>query len=169
MQTDYILIAYIVGVHGVAGAVKLKSFSEAENGLESYDFLYDKQGNIYQIVSSHITPKNLLVKFKHITNRNQAETLKGTNLYIKSEQLAPLEEDEFYHKDLINLVVKDVNDNIYGKIMAVHNFGAGELLEVKSEKDLSFFIPFKSLYIPIINVVDKFVVLSEDALALIDM
>ncbi len=169
MPKDYIVIAYISGVHGVDGAVKLKSFSEAENGIESYDYLYDKHGNIYEIKSCKITAKNLLVKFKHIINRNQAEELKGTNLYIKAEQLAPLEEDEFYHRDLLNLVVKDINDNIYGSIIAIHNFGAGEILEIKSENRSSFFIPFKTLYVPIINVKAGFIVLSADALALIDI
>lgn len=168
MAEQYLLIACIVGVHGINGVVKVKSFSEALEGLECYEQLYDKNNNIYRIVSCKNTTKNLLIRFENITNRTEAENLKGTELYIKESQLPALEEEEFYYKDLMNLEVK-YNNIFYGKIIAIQNFGAGTLLEIKKNDEESSFIPFKKQFIGTVNLKEKTIILEAEALNLIDM
>lgn len=160
MSNKTILIAHIVDAHGINGMVKIRSF--ALEDLLRYKYLYDKYGNKYEIIQCKFVAKNLIVKFKHIINRTEAEKLKNSYLYIKAEQLAPLEDEEFYYKDLIGLIAKDIKEHIYGYVIAVHDFGAGELLEIK-DKD-SFFVPFKSIYVPNINLSDKSLILSEAAI-----
>lgn len=168
MVEKKLLIASIIGIHGISGFVKVKSFSQAVDGLESYKQLYDKNDNVYCIASCKTGTKNLLIKFAHIKDRSEAKKLKGVELFIKASQLLPLAEEEFYHKDLIGLTVKDSSTD-YGKIIAVHNFGAGDLLEIKKNTEKSFFVPFKKEFMPIINIKEKYVILASEALNIIDM
>lgn len=158
---DNIFVAYVSGAHGIQGAVTIKNFSEH---LSNYQTVYDDSAQAYELEWIRQASKHTIVKFKNVTTRSQAESLKSMQLFVKKEQLSALDSDEFYHNDLIGLQALDAQQNKYGAIIAIHNFGAGELLEVAGAQNKSFLVPFTERYIPIVNIEDKSVLLSEEAL-----
>lgn len=163
---DAILVAYVGSAHGIHGAVKLKSFSV---NLANYNIFYDKSGIVYEIDWLRPTGKQIIAKFKHITDRSCAETLIGTELFVKTAQLPKLELEEFYYSELIGMQLVDEQQKIYGIVKAVHNFGAGEILEIFDLAGKSFLLPFKKQLIPEIDVSKKIITMSADALLYMEL
>ena len=117
MTEDKICLGAIVGVHGIKGEVKVKCFSENEKNLVRYGILSNETGdkNFDLKITGH--SKDLLrVKIKGVDDRNTAETLIGTGLYIKRELLPVLAEDEFYHTDLIGLKAQNKEGEVVGEV-----------------------------------------------------
>ena len=126
-----ILVAVISGAHGIRGALKIKTFTETPENILNYNPLKDNKGHPYILkLLRGGTPDRLIVSMEGVDNRNQAEQLRGTKLYIDRAQLPALEEEEFYYADLVGLPVQDIEGHQVGKIQAVNNFGAGDFLEI---------------------------------------
>ena len=161
MMEDKVCLCAIVGVHGIRGEVKVKSFSDDEKNLDRYGVLTNEAGD--QNFSLNIVghSKELLrVKIKGIDDRNTAETLIGTGLYVKRDLLPDLAEDEFYHTDLIGLDAKDNNGEVIGKVNAIYNFGAGDLIEIKLSDDKLEMLPFTTQFVPTINIKERFIIVE---------
>ena len=137
-----VCICQVASAHGVKGEVKLYSFMEDRLNIKSFPILYDEDGNSYEIKITGLFKNDLLIaRLNGMTDRATAERLKGRKLYVKRESLPQIGDEEYYHTDLIGLdVVTTKGDNI-GKINAVHNFGAGDILEVKKGGN-SLMLPF---------------------------
>lgn len=146
-------VAIIVGAHGVHGAVKVKSFTQIPEDFSIYGPLLDAQGQII------LTPKNPRPVGKHftmrspeITTREQAMSMKGTQLFVPRSVLPEPEEDDFYYTDLIGLDVKTTDGKRVGTIRGVHDFGAGDMLEIQpgksADSQASFFHPFSKVAVP---------------------
>ncbi|MCK5040870.1 MAG: 16S rRNA processing protein RimM [Sphingomonadales bacterium] len=144
--------------HGVRGDIKIRSFTEDKDSLANFDTLY---------VEPNYAPLKLKVKFPNkdgfvasvegITDRDQADVVKGRKLYVKREQLPETDGDDYYITDLVGLKVIDIDDNAVGIIKAVHNFGAGDVLEVqlnepKKPVGREVMIPFKESFVPKVDV-----------------
>ncbi len=149
-ETDLVLMAQIGAAHGVRGDVRVKSFGADPMALADYGPLFDETGARRFVIRSLRPQKSvLIVRFENVTGRTEAETLNGTRLYLMRDALPPAEdEDEFYHVDLIGLTVFTIDDERVGNVIAVPDFGAGDLLEVKSEKGPSFLVPFTKDIVP---------------------
>lgn len=143
-------MAEIVGVHGVKGWVKLKVFGEDPDILLDADSLSDAAGKkSFRIRKLHDHGNILLAEIEGLVDRTAAEKLRGTKIYMPREALPELkEENTFYHADLIGLTAKNTEGAIMGKVIAVANFGAGDLLDIKPEKGASFYIPFTHDIVP---------------------
>ena len=161
MPEDKVCLGAIVGVHGIKGEVKVKSFSDDEKNLDRYGVLTNEAGdqNFSLKIVGH-SKELLRVKIKGIDDRNTAETLIGTGLYVKRDLLPDLADDEFYHTDLIGLKAKNNQDEIVGEVNAIYNFGAGDLIEIKLSDGKLEMLPFTSQFVPTINIKERFIIVE---------
>ncbi|PHQ71206.1 MAG: 16S rRNA processing protein RimM [Sneathiella sp.] len=168
-QTDKLLLGVIVGAKGLKGEMKVKTFTEAPEDISRYGPLEDAAGtNRFDLKMIGVSKGLPVVRIKGISDRNQAEALKGTELYVARDKLPETEdEDEYYHADLVGLQAIFKDGTRFGKILRLHEFGAGDILEIlpdgKSEK-ASVLIPFTMEMVPEVNLEAGQVVLdlSED-------
>ena len=155
---NLICVAVIAGAHGVHGAVKVKSYTSVPSDFSTYGPLLNEAGEVV------LTPKNprpinnaFTMRSPEIKTREQATAMRGTLLYVPRDILPVIEEeDDFYYTDLVGLDVKSTDGKRIGKIRSVHNFGAGEMLEIEpgksAENQSSFFHPFTKLAVPKIDI-----------------
>ena len=147
--SELICVAAIAGAFGIKGEVKLKSFTDIPEDCVKYGPLSNESGQIVLTPKSHrLVTKAIAVIAEEVKTREEAEALKSTKLYISRALLPKPEEDEFYLMDLIGLDVKTTDGKRMGKVTAVHNFGAGDMLEIKPKDSASFFHPFTKIAVP---------------------
>ena len=130
MTKDDILLAQIGAAHGIRGEVRVKPFGEADM-LDRYGPLHDAQGRSYEITAMRPQKTVLVVRFKGIDSREAAESLNGVELFVDRSALPAPEEDEFYLSDLIGLQAVSPQGETLGKIVEVHDFGAGDIIEIR--------------------------------------
>jgi 16S rRNA processing protein RimM len=144
-----IQMAVIGAAHGIKGEVRVKSFAADPLALGGYGPLHDETGRTFEVLAVRPAKEVVVVRFKGVSTRDEAEALNGVALFIDRSALpADLEEEEFYHADLIGLVVRDETDAEIGTIAAIHDFGAGDMLEVKRSGAPSVMIPFTRAAVP---------------------
>ncbi len=132
MYDKLVKIGVIIAAHGIGGLIKIKSFTANPANIIRYGTIYNNaQSKKFDIKVVSQNDTILLARVNGITDRNTAETLIGSELYIEKKNLPALDENEYYHDDLIGLKVYDQNNNMYGTIAALHNFGAGDIIEIK--------------------------------------
>jgi 16S rRNA processing protein RimM len=135
-------LAAVAGAHGVRGEVRLKLFSDAADSLTQHPKLF--VGGIERRLSAvRAAGKGAVARFDGIADRTAAEQLRGALVEIDRNALPELEEGEYYHADLIGLPCVDGEGAPIGSVVAVENFGAGDLLEVEKEDGRRSLIPFK--------------------------
>lgn len=158
-----ICLGAIVGVHGIKGEVKVKSFTEYAEDIDRYGDVEDEAGlRKFKIKVTGHSKELLRVKIKGIDDRNAAFALKGTGLYVDKGVLPELEEEEFYHTDLIGLEARNKNSEFIGEVVGIYNFGAGDMLEIKtSELGKSEMLPFTKEYVPTVNIKDGYIIVSS--------
>jgi len=114
------------------GEVRIRSFTAHPAAIAEYGPLEDEtSARLFEIESLRVTPKALSARLKGVTSRDEAEALTGTKLYVPHSRLPAREEDEWYHTDLIGISALDREGVPIGSVVAVHNFGAGDLLEIR--------------------------------------
>lgn len=129
---DRVLLGDIGAAHGLKGEVRLRSFTETPAAIAGYGPLEDETGTKkIEIDSVRPGPKGLIAKVKGVATREAAEALTGTKLYVPRDRLPEADKDEYYHSDLIGLRAFDAYEVEIGTVVAVHNFGAGDIIEVK--------------------------------------
>lgn len=133
MEDKRICIGKIINAHGIKGAIKIQTYTEDPMALADYHPITDKTGKKQFAPSIHSCHKGVVIAtLEGITDRNAALSLKNTELFIKRSQLPQLEdEEEFYYSDLIGLQAQLEDGTIYGDVVAVHEYGAGDILEIK--------------------------------------
>lgn len=162
-------LAVIGAAHGIKGEVRVKTYTGDPMDLGSYGLLYDAAGKSYEIVSIRPAKTVVVVRFAGVDDRNAAEALNGTELYVDHAQLPQdLEEDEFYYTDLIGLTVRDSDGATYGKVSAVFNFGGGDVLEIKEGGKKPVLIPFTKVSVPQILMAEGAIVIDPLAAGLVD-
>ena len=153
---DLILIARIGAPHGVKGAVRVKAFTGDAAAIGDYGPLVAKDKRVFAI--RHLRPDKsvVIVSFAGVDDRDAAAALNGTELYIARSALPASDDaDEFYHADLIGLVAVSPDGERLGVVIAVHDFGAGEMLEVEQESEKAgaqtLLLPFSKAVVPQID------------------
>jgi 16S rRNA processing protein RimM len=150
---DRVLLGEIGAAQGLKGEVKLRSYTEEPSAIARYGPLHDEEGRAIEIESVRGTAKTLIARIKGITTREAAEALVRTKLYIERARLPERREDEWYQADLIGLAAVDRSGEKIGVVVAVQNFGAGDLIEVKPEKgDATVLVPFTRETVPEVDV-----------------
>jgi 16S rRNA processing protein RimM len=152
-KDERVLLGDIGAAQGLKGEVRIRSFTEDAKAIASYNPLEDETGRAIEIESVRVTPKALIARIKGVSTREGAEALTGTKLYIPRARLPERKEEEWYHSDLIGLAALDRDGRSLGVIVAVHNFGAGDLLEMKpASGGATVLIPFTRETVPEIDV-----------------
>ena len=161
-SSELILLAKVGSPVGIRGEVKVQSFCEDANSLQVYGALCDQTGkNWYKINSIRYQKTQPVVRIQNITDRTQADALKGIELYIPRDRLAELEDDdEFYEIDLVGLNVQDVDNNSIGTVIAVPDFGAGSILEIQPKQGETFYLPFSKDLVPVVDIEQKFIIID---------
>lgn len=128
---DPVLMAQVGGAHGIKGEVRVRPFGDDPLTLGDYGKLHTKDGRALKITRMRVAKNSLVVKFKGINFRDEAQALNGIELYVDRSMLPnDMDEDEFYVADLIGCVALDAEGNQIGQVHAVPNFGAGDLIEL---------------------------------------
>jgi 16S rRNA processing protein RimM len=148
-----VLLGEIGAAQGLKGEVRLRSYTEEPAAIARYGALEDEAGRAIEILSVRVTPKALIARIKGITTRNAAEALNRTKLYVPRERLPARETDEWYHADLIGLSAIGQDGATIGTVVAVQNFGAGDLIEIKRTGEAAtVLVPFTRDTVPEVDV-----------------
>lgn len=152
-MTERICVGAIAGAFGVNGEVRLKSFCTEPADIAAYGPLTSEDGKTeYRITLTRPVAGGLGARVQGVQNRDQAEALRGTSLFVTRDRLPSLPDDEFYHADLIGLAVFDTGGQALGRVQAVHNHGAGDLLEISGPGLKSaLLLPFTLAVVPTVD------------------
>ena len=132
MADKLIKMGVITAAHGIGGLVKIKSFAANPTDLNKYGAIYNHdQSKKFDVKITSQNDTVLLARVNGVTDRTIAETLIGSELYVEKKNFPSLDENEYYHSDLIGMTVCDQNNEIYGTVTAMHNFGAGDIIEIQ--------------------------------------
>ena len=136
-------IGAIVGPQGVRGQFKVRPFTVAPKSLSAYGPVTTDNGQQLMLQIISVNAKGLaIVRAKGVDTRDAAEALRGLTLYVARESLPELDDGEFYHADLLGMLVKGRDGVPLGSLKAIHNFGAGEIAELAPRKGPSIMVPF---------------------------
>ena len=146
---DQVLVGVIVGAHGIKGEVKLKSFTSEPLSVGRSGPLQSSSGQSFEIVKLKAAKDDFIASLKDVSDRNEAETLKGTELFVARESLPKLKANEAYAHDLMGLDVLLDDGSRLGKLVGMPNYGAGDLLEVEVMGNTeTVLIPFTNAFVP---------------------
>jgi 16S rRNA processing protein RimM len=137
-----IALAAVAGAHGVKGELRLKLFSDSADSFAAHEKLY-VGGAERRLLSIRHSGKTAVARFEGVNDRSVAEALRGSLVEVDRAALPALEEGEYYHADLIGLSAVDQNGAQVGTVIAVENYGAGDLLEIELAGGTRSLIPFK--------------------------
>lgn len=149
-----ICVAQIGGAHGIRGEVKLKSFTADPMAVKDYGVLTSEDGSAYFTIEALRPAKgHLVARFRGVDDRNAAERLANIKLFIPRERLPPPAPDEFYHADLVGLAAVTGDGNELGTVVAIHDFGAGVILELQPPAGgTTTLLPFTEAFVPTIDI-----------------
>ena len=153
-RPDRICVGAIAGSFGVQGEARLKSFCSDPEAIAGYGPLWTEDGT--RSFTVKLTRANvsggLGVRLSGVATKEQADALKGTQLYVDRDRLPSLPDDEFYHADLIGLTAQDTGGVVLGTVRAVHNHGAGDLLEILGPgMKAALLVPFTLAVVPTVD------------------
>jgi 16S rRNA processing protein RimM len=147
-----ICVARIGAAHGVRGAVKLWTFTEDPLAVKAYSPLVTKDGaRQFEVTSAREAKGHLVATLKGVATREEAERLNGIELYVAREKLPDTDEDEYYHADLIGLAAVNAANEPLGRVIAIHNFGAGDIIEIAPPSGSTMLLPFTNAVVPMVD------------------
>jgi 16S rRNA processing protein RimM len=160
-MTAQICIARIGAAHGVRGAVRLWTFTEDPLAVTHYGPLATKDGSrSFEIATAREAGGHLVATLKGIATREDAERLNGIELYVAREKLPTTDEDEYYHADLIGLAAVTPSNEPLGRVIAIHNFGAGDIIEIAPPHGATMLLPFTNAVVPSVDLAGGRVVIE---------
>jgi len=147
-----ICVARIGAAHGVRGAVKLWTFTEDPLAVKAYGPLTTRDGaRQFEVTHVREAKDHLVATFKGVASREDAERLNGIELYIAREKLPETDDDEYYHADLIGLAAVNAANEPLGRVVAIHNFGAGDIIEIAPPHGATMLLPFTNAVVPTVD------------------
>ena len=152
MTANKLCVGVITGAHGIRGNVRVKSFTAEPRQIAAYGVLSDAAGRTsFRMTVTGEAKGQLIAKIEGVSDRNAAEALKGTDLYVDRDLLPAAEEGEFYHADLIGLAAELADSTPYGTVKAVYDFGSGDLLEITLTSGKVELLPFTTEVVPTVD------------------
>ncbi len=152
-MTDRICVGAIAGAYGVKGELRIKSFCATPEDIENYTLLWSEDGS-RQFALAILRPiKNgFSARIADVATKEEADALRGVNLFADRNQMPSLPDDEFYHADLIDLEVYDTGGVLLGRVKTVQNHGADDLLELQlAGTSATTFLPFTKAAVPTVD------------------
>ena len=156
-----VLLAAVIGAQGLKGAVKAKIFTATPDALPRYGAVHTRDGRRLKITAYRPSKEGVVVfSFEDITDRDAAEALKGTELFVARDALPKTDEDEFYHADLIGLEARDSEGRVIGKVVGLHNYGASDVIELARADGDHVLMAFTRETVPVIQVAQGFILVA---------
>ena len=137
-----VTLAVIIGAHGVTGEVRLKVFAEDLKPYKSFN------NGTLTLKSVRPGSNGAIARIAEVNDRNAAEALRGTELTVPRSALPPLEEGEYYHADLLNLPAVSTTGEALGRVVAIDDFGAGDVIEIERPDGKRFMVPMRLEAVP---------------------
>jgi 16S rRNA processing protein RimM len=165
-MTKDVLLAVILGAHGLKGEVRVKTFTEAPQALARYRQLHARDGRVFTVAELRPAKADeAVVSLAEVSGRTAAEDLKGLELFVARDVLPAPDVNEYYHADLVGLTAMDEEDRTIGTVKAIHNYGAGDVIEILRDDGDSVMLPFARDFVPLIDVANARIVVAvpEDA------
>jgi 16S rRNA processing protein RimM len=149
-----ICLGQIGSAYGVRGEVRLRSFTSDPSAIAGYGPLETEDGRVFKIEAMRPARDHFVARLSGIRDRDAARALANTRLYVPRERLPRTEElDEFYHVDLVGLAVVDPAGHVLGSVVAIHNFGAGDLIEIRPDAGGNTeLVPFDASHVPAVDI-----------------
>jgi 16S rRNA processing protein RimM len=163
MTEQRVCMGVVGAPHGVRGAVRVKSFTGEPAAIARYGALEDESGErsfALRIVGSAKGDGMVIATISGVTDRDGAEALRGLRLYAPRAALPAPAEDEFYHADLVGLAAELEGGAKLGTVLAVHDFGAGDMLEIAREEGQPVLVPFTRAAVPIVDISGRRIVID---------
>lgn len=152
MSDEKLCVGVVVGAHGVRGDVRIKSFTAKPGDVTAYGPLSDAGGRRRFRIRVLGEARGLLrAHIEGVDDRDAAEALAGVELYVDRDALPPLEEDEYYHADLIGLRAELEDGSPYGTVRALYDFGAGDMIEIALAAGGAVVLPFTPAVVPAVE------------------
>lgn len=159
-----ILLATIGAAHGVRGEVRVKTFTQDPLALGDYGALLARDGRTFAVERLRPGKEVVIAKFRGVDDRNAAEALNGVELFVERAALpSPAEADEFYHADLLGLAAETESGEALGTVVAIHDHGAGDILEIAPARGPALLAPFTKSTVPLIDIPGGRIVVSPPA------
>lgn len=165
-NANLICIGKISKPHGVLGEVKVISYTQNPADIFSFDKLVDKEGNEYSLTKRGMSGEQFIGIISGIKNRTEVEKLSGTFLYVPREMLKKALNDEFYYEDLKSCTLVDSQNEEFGLVKDIHNFGAGDILEVNLKNGKIEYLPFNKDFILRVDLEKKIIVYNSEELGI---
>lgn len=152
-MTERICVGAIAGAFGVRGEVRLKSFTSAPGDVAAYGPLWSEDGKrSFTVRLTRPVTGGFGARLSGVETREDAEALKGATLWADRGRLPSLPDDEFYHTDLIGLSVHDTGGALIGKVRAIYDHGAGDILEIFGPgRKQALLLPFTRAFVPTVD------------------
>jgi 16S rRNA processing protein RimM len=161
MPAAQICVARIGAPHGVRGEVKLWTFTEDRFAVTRYGPLRTQDGaRQFEVMQAREAKGHLVATLKGVATREDAERLNGVELYVAREKLPATAEDEYYHADLIGLAAVTAADEPLGRVVAIHDFGAGDIIEIAPPHGATLLLPFTNAVVPSVDLAGGRVVIE---------
>lgn len=157
MSDDLICLGAIAGAFGVRGEVRLKSFCAEPAAIVDYAPLVTEGGRSFDVQLTRVINNGLAVRLSGVSSKEAADALKGVQLFAPRDRLPTLDNDEYYHSDLIGMQVLDTGGTTLGTVKNVLNHGAGDLLEVMTPNGIAY-LPFTLAAIPTVDLAGRRVI-----------
>jgi 16S rRNA processing protein RimM len=148
---DWVCVAVVATAHGLRGLLKLRCFTERAEDVVAYGPLFDQDGRRLELEVIGPAPGGVLARAQGIDDRNAAEALRGTELFVPRSALPELAPDEFYYSDLEGMEALRPDGSRFGVVHGVANFGAGDLIEVRADDGRRISLPFTREIVPRID------------------
>ena len=162
-------MATIGAAQGIKGEVRVKTFTGDPLALGGYRTLFAEDGRAFKIIDLREHKGMAVVRFRGVNDRSAAEALTGTPLYVDRSTLPDdLEEEEFYHADLIGMDAVSLDGEPLGKVLAVQNYGGGDILEISRGPKSSVLIPFTRAAAPVVDVAMRTIRIDPVAAGMVD-
>lgn len=156
-----ICVAKIGAAHGVRGEVKLWPFTEDPLAVLHYGPLTTEDGaRHFEVVRARVAKDHLVATLKGVASRDDAARVNGIELYIARDALPDTADGEYYHADLIGLRAIDPQGGEIGKVLAIHNFGAGDIIEIVPPRGPTLLLPFTDAVVPSVDLAQGHVVIE---------
>jgi 16S rRNA processing protein RimM len=153
MSGAQVCVARIGAPHGVRGAIKLWTFTEEPMAVMQYGSLSTKDGTRkFEVASAREAKGHLVATLKGVATREEAERLNGVELYVSRSKLPATDADEYYHADLIGLSAENATGEPIGRVIAIHNFGAGDIIEIAPPQGATLLLPFSNAVVPTVDI-----------------
>jgi 16S rRNA processing protein RimM len=150
---EQICVARIGAAHGVRGEVRLWTFTEDPLAVMRYGPLTTRDGTRqFKVAKAREAKDHLVATFDGVTDRSAAEKLNGIELYVPRDRLPATDDDEYYHADLIGLTVETTAGEPLGRVLAMHNFGAGDVIEIAPPFGSTLLLPFTNAVVPTVDI-----------------